>query len=246
MTGVVESLASAGESAPVQRVRNYHLTDRAASPRPRDFLTAMRRASDLCLRWAGPAGNRFVRFADPGWECAEYDGVRGRKAVNELDVDRLREWLRESPPELVTYEEVRGAFEDAPVSASPEASVATDGGPGPDEPILVERYLDLLADPELDRRDADALADALPAGPEEVVVRLPLALAEETPLESVAGSDRVFVAESVADRGTERARYLRQGPRGALVPRHETRRYELAEDATVDRDESGPGATGSP
>jgi hypothetical protein len=261
MTGVVELLAAAGESPPVQRVRNYHLTDRAASPRPRDFLIAMRRsAGGLCLRWTGPAGDRFVRYADPEWEYTEYDSVRNRKAANILESDRLRAWLREDRPELVACEAVRGAFEDSrPVPSrarsSPEASVVTDGGPATgddpsgdhlaDEPIRVERYLDLLADPELDRRDADALAEVLPTGSGEVVFRLPLVLAEETVLESVAGSDRVFVAEPVAERETRQAQYLRQGARGCLVPEREVKFYELAEGTTVDRDESGRGATGS-
>lgn len=46
MTGVAQLLTAAGESAPVQRVRNYY---RTASPRPRNFLTAMGRAEDLSL-----------------------------------------------------------------------------------------------------------------------------------------------------------------------------------------------------
>ena len=260
MTGVVELLAAAGESAPVQRVRNYHLTDRAASSSPRDFLTAMERsAGDLCLRWTGPAGDRLVRYADPGWECAEYDRVRGREASSSLDCDRLCAWLRERGPELVAYEAVRGAFEESgpvpsPTSArdpdSPSrpdsptnAPIATDGGPATDDPIRVERYRGRLADP--DRRDAEALAGALPAGPNRVVFRLPLVLAEETVLESVAGSDRVFVAEPVPERETRTARYLRQGVKGCLVPEREAGWYDLAEGATVDRDESGQGATGS-
>ncbi|WP_276300437.1 hypothetical protein [Halorussus lipolyticus] len=248
MTGVAQLLAAGGESAPVQRVRNYYLTDRTASPRPRDFLTAMRRADDLCLRWTGPAGNRFVRKVDAGWECAEYDRVCGRKAVTDLDADRLREWLRERPPELVAYHEVQSAFEETgPPGDTLPASVATDGGPRPDEPVRVESYLELLGDPGLGRPDADALADALPAGPGRVVVSLPLALAEEVPLESVAGSDRVFTAEAVADRETEQARYLRQDARGCLVPKREARYYELAEGASVDSDcsESGSEAAGS-
>jgi hypothetical protein len=262
MTGVVELLAAAGESAPVQRVRNYHLTGRAASPSPRDFLTAMERsAGDLCLRWTGPAGDRLVRYADPGWECAEYDRVRDREASSTLGGDRLRAWLRERGPELVAYEAVRGAFEESgpvpsPTSArdpdSPsrpdshaDAPIATDGGPATDDPIRVERYRDLLADSDLDRRDAEALAGALPAGPNRVVFRLPLVLAEETVLESVAGSDRVFVAEPVPERETRTARYLRQGAKGCLVPEREARWYDLAEGATVDRDEFGQGATGS-
>lgn len=63
MTAVAELLASAGESAPMQRVRNYHLTDRAARPRVRDFLTAMRRTGGaVCVRWTGPPGDRLVRY----------------------------------------------------------------------------------------------------------------------------------------------------------------------------------------
>ncbi|UPV73288.1 hypothetical protein M0R89_12110 [Halorussus limi] len=115
-------------------------------------------------------------------------------------------------------------------------SAPLDGGATTVERIRVERYADLLADPGLDRRDADALAAALPAGPREVAFRLPLVVAEEAILESVAGSDRVFVAEAVPERETEQAHYVRQDRRGCWVPKATATVYELAYGAVLDPD----------
>ena len=112
--------------------------------------------------------------------------------------------------------------------------VADPAGVAAGRPVLVEEDADLRDDPALDRGDAEALATALPAGPEEVVFRLPLVLGAETVLEPVAGSDRVFVAEAVPDRATDRAVYVRQDRRGCWVPRAETTVYELADGATLD------------
>lgn len=244
MRGVAELLATAGESAPIQRVREYHLSDRTASPRPRDFLTAMRETDgEVCVRLPDPSGDQFVRFAGPesgpnsdtgpNWERADPRWPRGPATVEAIDAERLRGWLREGRPELVAHEAVREAFED-PEDALP--GVATDGGPKgrtAEDPILVRRYADLLADPALDRADAEALAGALPTGRDEVAVRIPLGLAEESVLRSVARSDRVFVAEAVSDRETAGSYYLRQGRRGCRVPKAEARVYELAGGASI-------------
>jgi hypothetical protein len=262
MTGVAELLAAAEASAPVQRVRNYHRTDREASPRPRDFLTAMKRTDgDVCVRWAGPPGDCVVRYADPGWECAKHNRFRGRSSVETLDAERVRAWLRRSNPELVPHEAVSDAFDEGCAgSAANHARTGTalaDGGEDRDarrrDPdvrgrtsdetrcaadgsnrVRVERSADLLADTELDRFEAQALAAALPAGPVEVVFRLPLVLAEESVLESVAGSDCVFVAEVVPERETECAYYVRQDHRGCWVPKGEATFYELADGVTLD------------
>ncbi|MFC4449240.1 hypothetical protein [Halorussus aquaticus] len=243
MTGVVELLASVGSSAPIQRVRNYHLTRREARPRAHDFLTAMRRTDGgVCARWAGPPGDCFVRYTDPGWQRAEYNRFRGRRTVEPLDVERVREWFRNSRPELVAYDEVRDVFRESPdASVESGIGVSADGGCVSDERVRVARYADLLGDPTLDRRDADALAAALPAGPREIVFDLPGVLAEESVLESVAASDRVFVAEVVPERETERAYYVRQDRRGCWVPKGEATVYELADGAALDleRAESG-------
>lgn len=108
------------------------------------------------------------------------------------------------------------------------------------ERIRVERDADLRADPSLDPCDADALAAALPTGPREVAFRLPLVVAEEAILESVAGSDRVFVAELAPERETEQAQYVRQDRRGCWVPKAVVTVYELAAEAVLsgDRPES--------
>ncbi|WP_137283434.1 hypothetical protein [Halorussus salinisoli] len=237
MTGVAELLASAGASAPVQRVRNYYLTDREASPRTRDFLTAMKRTEGaVCVRWACPPGDCVVRYADPGWQCAEHDRLRGRTTVETADRAQVREWLRNSRPELVSYAEVRGSFEASPPNGdatSGTGTVAADGGSVAGGTVSVEGYADLLADPALDRHDADALAAALPAAPREAVFRLPLVLAEESVLESVAGSDCVFAAEAVPERETDRAYYVRQDRRSCWVPKREACVYELAEGAVL-------------
>lgn len=259
MTGIAELLATAGESAPLQRVRNYYLTDREASPRPRDFLTAMKRSDGaVCVRWAGPPGDCVVRHADPGWECAKHNRFRGRTTVETLDAERVRAWLRRSDPELVAHGAVRAAFEEPCTSPrrarsgtaladggqdpeatrrGPEASKdpeATSQGPKTVNHVRIERYADVVADTELDRFEAQALAAALPAGPGEVVFQLPLVLAEESVLESVAGSDCVFVAEPVPDRETECAYYVRQDRRGCWVPKAEVTTYELADGVVLD------------
>lgn len=260
MTGVAELLAAAGGSAPVQRVRNYYLTDREASPRPRDFLTAMKRSDGaVCVRWAGPPGDCFVRFADPGWECAKHNRFRGRATVETLDAERVRTWLRRSDPELVAYETVRGSFEERCISPhrARSGTALADGGQDPDagggdaggrdsdgegerpetrNHVRVERYADVLADPELDQFEAQALAAALPSPPGEVVFRLPLVLAEESVLESIPGSDRVFVAEPVPRRETECAYYVRQDHRGCWIPKAEVTTYELADGVVLDVD----------
>lgn len=239
MTGVVELLASAGESAPVQRVRNYHLSDRAASPRPRDFLTAMRRTGGaVCVRVADPSGVRFARFAgsdpdsDADWELAAPDSPRARATVEAVDAERVRRLLREGHPELVAREAVRTAFEasDSSAGAVTDGGLRTEAG---EEPVRVGGYADLLGDPALDRADAEALAGALPTAPGEVAFRLPRALAAEVVLRSVDGSDRVFVAERVPDRETVGSHYVRQGRRGCRVPKAEVRRYELADGASA-------------
>ncbi|WP_135851679.1 hypothetical protein [Halorussus salinus] len=271
MTDIARLLASVPASAPVQRVRDYHLTDRAASPRPRDFLTAVRRTDgEVCLRWTDAAGERFVRWVGPDWECATFDRHRGRKRVETCEEGRVVALLGETRPELVAADEVPGAFAasagtDAPpettgvgdttpdvgetvfgVGGSPSSpsAVATDGGSEPSddgrtvtaERVRVERRTDLSADPDVNRREADALAAALPAGPREVVFRLPPVLAEETVLEPVAGSDRVFVAELVAERETDRAYYVRQERRACRVSKAATTIYELADGAVSDPD----------
>lgn len=252
MTEVAELLASVAETAPVQRVRNYYLTDREARPHPQDFLTAMKRTDGaLCVRWteppavsasdsrivpaeSGTEGDRFVRYDDPGWECAKLDRFRERTTVEALDADRLRAWFRERRPELVAYADVRGWFETSPdaergPSADPRA--ATDGGPVTGATVTVGQYADLLDDPTLDRADADALSAALPTPAGAIAVWLPLVLAEEAVLESTAGSDRVFVAEVVPERETDCAYYVRQDCRGCWVPKGEARVYELADGA---------------
>ena len=246
MTGVAELLATAGASAPVQRVRNYHLTDREASPRPRDFLTAMKRTDgDVCVRWAGPPGDCVVRYADPGWKCAKHNRFRGRSSVETIDAERVRAWLRRSNPELVAHESIRDAFDEgcrAPGHARTGTALA-DGGESPQtggrpadatNHVRIERHADLLGETDLDRFEAQALAAALPARPGEVVFRLPLVLAEESVLESVAGSDCVFVAEVVPQRETECAYYARQDHRGCWVPKGEATFYELADGVTLD------------
>ncbi|WP_435179717.1 hypothetical protein [Halorussus sp. AFM4] len=111
-------------------------------------------------------------------------------------------------------------------------------------PVRVEGVDDLRGDPALDRADADALASALPAGPEKVVFRLPRVLAEQTALEPVAGSDRVFVAEPVPDRAADGAFYARQDRRGSWIPRAEATAYELAEGATLDARRVGSAGSG--
>ncbi len=264
MTEIVRLLASVPASAPVQRVRDYHLTDRAASPRPRDFLTAVRKTDGaVCLRWTDAAGERFVRYAGPNWECAAFDRHRGRKRVETCEEARVVALLAEARPELVAADEVPGAFaasagthapdaagvgEPAPrVGDSSPTAVATDGGskPGDDEGtpaaerVRVERRADLSADSEVNRRDADTLAAALPTGPHEIAFRLPLVLAEETVLEPVAGTDRVFVADLVADRETERAYYVRQDRRGCRVSKAAATVYELADGAVSGPDHPG-------
>ncbi|UPV99320.1 hypothetical protein M0R88_12395 [Halorussus gelatinilyticus] len=257
MTGVAKLLASVPASAPVQRVRNYHLTDRAASPRPRDFLTAARRTDGaVCLRWTDAAGERFVRYAGPDWECAEFDRHRDRKRVETCGDERVLDLLGDARPELVAAADVPGVFAERDAHAAPETgfgvgetsptpdAVATDGGSEPNaedgpltaERVRIERYADLLADPAVDRHDADALAAALPTGPREVAFGLPLVLAEETVLESVAGSDRVIVAELVPERETERAYYVRQDRRGCWVSKAAATVYKLADGATLDAD----------
>lgn len=224
---VATLLAAADGAPPVQRVRNYHLTDREAVPRPRDFLTAMRRTDGaLCVRWAGPDGERVVRYADPGWELAERDRLRGRTATASVAADRVRELLRTNRPELVAHAEIRSIFESHGPSAS--KALAADGGPNADGPIRIRRRADLRADPALDRVDAAAVAAALPASPGEFVFRLPLELAAETVLAPTGDSDRVFAAERVADRETARAYYARQGRRGGWIPKAEARVYEAA------------------
>ena len=253
MTGVAELLTAAGASAPVQRVRNYHLTDREASPRPQDFLTAMKRTDGkVCVQWPGPPGDCVVRYADRGWECAKHNRFRGRTSVETIVAERVRTWLRQSNPELVAHESVRDAFEEpcAGTDRAPTGTALTDGSgdprgtkrdfegepSGPREPnrVRIERSADLLADADLNRFEAQALAAALPAGPGEVVFRLPLVLAEESVFQSVAGSDCVFVAEVVPQRETECAYYVQQDHRGCWVPKGEATVYELADGVTLD------------
>jgi hypothetical protein len=266
MTGVAELLATAGESAPLQRVRNYYLTDREASPRPRDFLTAMKRSDGaVCVRWAGPPGGCIVRHTNPGWECAKHNRFRGRTTVETLDAERVRAWLRRSDPELVAHEAVRAAFEE-PCTSPRRARSGTalaDGGQDtettrqdPEAPkgsettkrdsetarqntktanhVRVESHADVFGDSELDRLDARAIAAALPSAPGRVVFRLPLVLAEESVLESVPGSDCVFVAEPVPQRETKCAYYVRQDRRGCWVPKAEVTTYELADGVVLD------------
>lgn len=272
MTGVAERLAATADaSAPIQRVRNYHLTDREASPRPRDFLTAMKRTDGaVCVRWPGPPGDCVVRYAAPNWECAKHNRFRGRTRVETIDADRVRSWLRQSNPELVAHERVRDTFEEG-CSAPEQAHTGTeladgttpaddnlptdgtalaDGGEHPDEGpeserrnadatpnhVLIEREADLVTETELHRVESQALAAALPAAPREVVFRLPLVLAEESVLESVPGSDRVFVGEVVPERETECAYYVRQARRGCWVPKGEATTYEVADGVTLDVD----------
>jgi hypothetical protein len=262
MTRVAELLADAGESAPLQRVRNFHLTDREASPRPRDFLTAMKRSDGaICVRWAGPPGDCVVRHGDPGWECAKHNRFRGRTTIETLDAERVRAWLRRSDPELVAHEAVRPAFEEPCISPrrarSDTAHTAlADGGRDPEATrdsevvrenlgvesqnpeaanhVRVESHADVFGDPELDRLDARAIAAALPSAPGNVVFRLPLVLAEESVLESVPGSDCVFVAEPVPQRETECAHYVRQDRRGCWIPKGEVTTYELADGVVLD------------
>lgn len=262
MTEVQRLLASAPASAPVQRVRNYYLTDRAASPRPRDFLTAVRRTDGaVCLRWTDAAGERFVQQAGPEWECVTFDPHRGRTRVVTCEESRVLDLLEATRPELVAADEVSGAFAaSAGTRAPPETvgvgdpasgggdssptAVATDGGSEPSDDergstadrVRVERRADLSADPDVTRCEANALAAALPTGPREVAFRLPRPLAEEIPLESVAGSDRVFVAELVPDRETERAYYVRQDRRGCRISTATATVYELADGAALDGD----------
>lgn len=220
---VAELLSAASDAAPVQRVRNYHLTDREAVPRPRDFLAAMRRTDGaLCVRWTGPAGERVARYAGPGWELAERDRLRGRAAVESVDADRVRGLLRERWPELVARGEIRGAF-----AVGESSALYTDGGTDAARTVRVRRRADLRADPVLDRRDAAAVTSALPAGPGRFVFRLPRELAAETVLTPTADSDRVFAAERVGDRETDRAYYARQGRRGGWIPKADARVYEV-------------------
>ncbi|WP_162224602.1 hypothetical protein [Halorussus amylolyticus] len=253
-TGVVELLADAPSGAPVQRVRNYHLTNREAVPRPADFLTAMEHTGGaLCVRWAGPPGDCFVRYADPGWERTEHDRFRGRTRVERVEADRVRSWLRDSRPELVAYGDARGSFDASGQprarpdprpneSAATGAPGAADGGMATETVVRVRRPADLCADDALDAADAEAVAAALPTRPDRLAFWLPLALAEESVLVPTAGSDRVFVAEPVPDRDTDRARYVRQGRRGGWIPKTEARVYELAarapENAAEERRES--------
>lgn len=252
MTGVAELLATAGESAPLQRVRNYYLTDREASPRPRDFLTAMKRSDGaVCVRWAGPPGDCIVRHADPGWECAKHNRFRGRTTVETLDAERVRAWLRRSDPELVAHEAVKAAFEEPCISPrrARSGTALADGGRESEAAknanraeqnarasnhVRIESRTDVFGDPDLDRLDARALAAALPSPPGRVVFRLPLVLAEESVLESVPGSDCVFVAEPVPQRETECAYYVRQDRRGCWVPKGEVTTYELADGVVLD------------
>jgi len=254
--GVAELLASLPESAPIQRVRNYYLTDREARPRPRDFLTAMRRSDGaLCLRWPGPPGDCVVRYApsgadsgsQPDWECVEHNRFVGRKSANRVTADRVREWIRDSPPELLARESLRGTFEDGCAStpftpdADGRAAIADGGRTGERgrgrsaeiDRVRVERYADLRDDSELDARTADALAAALPAAPGEMVFVLPRVLAAESVLEPIPGSDRAFVGEVVSDRETDCAHYVRQDRRGCWVPKREATAYELVDGATV-------------
>lgn len=252
MTRIGELLASVGGNAPVQRVRNYYLTDREASPRPRDFLTAMKRTEgEICVRWAGPPGDCFVRYADPGWECAKHNRLRGTKFVETLDAAEVREWLRDSDPELVVYPAVRGAFEGRCVgevgATTRNREAVTDGGHPADATnrVRIEQYADLSDEPILDSHDADALAVALPAPPGRVVFRLPQVLAEESVHESIAGSDCVFVAEPVPERETECAYYVRQDRRGCWVTKAETTVYELADGAAIGPVSSASSESGS-
>jgi hypothetical protein len=260
MTGVAELLAAVGESAPVQRVRNYHLTDREASPRSRDFLTAMQRTDgEVCVRWPGPPGDCVVRYADPHWECAKHNRFRGRTLVETIDAERVRAWLRRSSPELVAHESVRDQFEErcsgSHVGHARMATALADGGENrgdgessgkkdhseeterrsdPPNRVRIERRADVVTDTDLNRVEAQALAAALPARPGEVVFRLPLVLAEESVLESVVGSDCLFVGEVVPERETECAYYVRQGHRGCWVPKAEATFYELADGVALD------------
>lgn len=253
-TGVAELLASLPGIAPIQRVRNYYLTDREARPRPRDFLTAMRRSDGaLCLRWPGPPGDCVVRYAPDGtnvdsdWTCVEHNRFVGRKSAETVAADRVREWIRDSPPELLARESPRGTFEDGcagnPLAPDADGRAAiTDGGRTGErgrgraaeiDRVRVERYADLRDDPALDRGTADALATALPAAPGEMVFVLPRVLAAESVLEPIRGSDRAFVGELVSDRETDCAHYVRQHRRGCWVPKREATAYELVDGATI-------------
>lgn len=241
MTGVAELLDRIGASAPIQRVRNYHLTDREASPRPRDFTTAMKQSDgEVCVRWAGPPGDCVVRYDDPDWKCAEHNRFRGRTEVETLTTKHVQRWLQRSPPELVAHETVQNAFEErcaAPLRAETGTALA-DGGQDAETTnhVRVESCADVFGDSDLDRLEAQSLAAALPSAPGEIVFRLPLVLAEESVLESVAGTDRVFVAELVPERETQCALYVRQNQKGCWVPKDEATTYELADGVLLDVD----------
>lgn len=105
--------------------------------------------------------------------------------------------------------------------------------------VRVEGVEDLRDDQALDSRAAEALAVALPPPPGHVAFRLPLVLAEESVLEPVEGSDRVFVAEPVAERETDAAHYVRQDRRGCWIPKGEVTAYELADDASTEAEPLG-------
>lgn len=254
MSSVTELLAAAPNRPACQRVREYHLTDRSTAPRPRDVQTAMELVgSALCARRSDPASESFVRYdggtrrdeevrrdgenRDDGdaWRCVEFDRIGGHRRAESLPAARVREWLRGARPELLAVADVPGVFDSRPgfgSSAGSERPVGREARRRVEDDdattTRVVRRTDLLADPPL-------AAAFRAADRDERVFRLPLALAEETALVPVSGTDRLFVGEFVTDRGTARAHYVRQGRIAALVSKTAATAYELAapDDADV-------------
>lgn len=242
MTSVTELLAAALDNPACQRVREYHLTKRETTPppKPKDFLTTLEHVgSELCVRQSDPAGESLIRHNELDWQCVEYDRVRGRKRVESVDAERVLEWLRGGTPELLAVAEIRGAFDPETseseslsdsdsVLASEENELQVEDENDDSRGTRVVRQTDLLSDPSLESAFRTA-------GHDGQVFRLPLDLAEEVVLQSISGTDRLFVGKFVAERETPRAYYVRQGRAGCLVPKAATTRYELASPDDPDR-----------